>query len=149
MEHSRENWENLKDSSLRTWSYLRSSVNFHPAFAARFVSMKLSSAIYHVDQEKNLHEFKSFKYELHPGNETPEYLLLCNICLFERTPLSCYFPCFILDLFELNQDTCSFKQKKNKRNEIWQLAKTIACMCNVGSLHRFASRGWEHLACSV
>lgn len=32
---------------------------------------------------------------------------------------------------------------------MWQLARTIACMYNVGGLYGSASRGWEHLACSV
>lgn len=128
MEHPRENWENLKGSSLiRSWSYLRSSVNFHPTFAASLVSTKPSSAIRHMGQKKNLHELKSFKYVLYPGNKIPEYLLLYNTCLLERTPLGCYFLWFILDLCELNQDTCSGKKKENTRNEMWQLARTIVC----------------------
>lgn len=124
-------------------------MNFRPAFAARLVSTKSSSAIHHEGQEKNLHELKSFKHELHPVNKIPKcLLLLCNVCLFETTPLSCYFPCFMLDLFELNQGNLFLQAKEEHKKWIW-LARTIACMYNVGDLYRFASRGWEHLSCSV
>lgn len=67
-----------------------------------------------MGQKKNLHELKSFKYVLYPGNKIPEYLLLYNTCLLERTPLGCYFLWFILDLCELNQDTCSGKKKRTQ-----------------------------------
>lgn len=124
-------------------------MNFRPAFAARLVSTKSSSAIHHEGQEKNLHELKSFKHELHPVNKIPKcLLLLCNVCLFETTPLSCYFPCFMLDLFELNQGNLFLQAKEEHKKWIW-LARTIAGMYNVGDLYRFASRGWEHLSCSV
>lgn len=146
MEHSTENWEKSQRLQLKVVVLSEVPCEFPPCFCSQPCQYKAIQCNTLCGPGE---KFAWVKYELHPGNKISEYLLPCNICLFERTPLSCYIPCFIPDSFELNQDTFSFEREKNTRNEMWQLARTIACMYNVGGLCGSASRGWEHLACSV
>lgn len=93
---------------------------------------------------------KHFQVWLHPGNKLPEYPFLCNIYLFKTTPLSWYFLCLILDLFESNQAKpipSSKRRVPEMRCGGWP--GSLHALWNVGGLDRCAYRGWEHLACSV